>query len=103
MPPKNRLIVMAPNGTSTSENKRGSPIDDWLFILSLIHCHHVRCCPYKLWEVENQVAQRREQLIQNGMPPEQLENVLAEFRKQEIKAAKDAKAVTRGLRVSWRG
>jgi len=27
------------------------------------------------------------------MPPEQLENVLAEFRKQEIKAAKDTKAV----------
>ena len=53
----------------------------------------MRCCPHKLWEVENQVAQRREQLIQEGMPPEQLENVLAEFRKQEIKAAKDTKAV----------
>ena len=39
------------------------------------------------------MAQRREQLIQEGMPPEQLENVLAEFRKQEIKAAKDTKAV----------
>ena len=39
------------------------------------------------------MAQRREQLIQQGMPPEQLENVLAGFRKQEIKAAKGTKAV----------
>ena len=38
------------------------------------------------------MAQKREQLIQEGMPPEQLENVLAEFREQQIKAAKGTKA-----------
>ena len=45
-----------------------------------------------LWQVENQVAQRREQLLE-GMPQEQLENVLAEFWEEQIKAAKDTKAV----------
>ena len=39
------------------------------------------------------MAQRREQLKDEGMPQEQLENVLAEFREQQIKAAKDTKAV----------
>ena len=42
-----------------------------------------------LWQVDNQVAQRREQLLVEGMPQEQLENVLAEFREQQIKATKD--------------
>ena len=54
-------------------DERCSPIDDWLFIItdSLFEM---------LWQVENQVAQRREQLLEEGMPQLQLENVLAEFR-----------------------
>ena len=38
------------------------------------------------------MAQRREQFLEEGMPQEQLENVLAEFSEQQIKAAKNTKA-----------
>ena len=37
------------------------------------------------------MAQRREQLLQSGMPHQQLDSVVAEFREQHIKAAKDTK------------
>jgi hypothetical protein len=43
-----------------------------------------------LWQVDNQ--QRRAQLLEKGMPHQQLDSVLAEFREQQIKAAKDTKA-----------
>ena len=40
----------------------------------------------------HQVAQKRAQLKEEGMPQEQLGNVLADFREQQIKATKDTKA-----------
>ena len=43
-------------------------------------------------KVGNQVAQRREQLLEKGMRHQQLDSVLAEFKEQQIKAAKDTKA-----------
>ena len=38
------------------------------------------------------MAQRREQLLEKLMPHQQFDSVLAEFREQQIKAAKDTKA-----------
>ena len=40
------------------------------------------------------MAQRREQLLENGMPHQQLDSVLAEFREQPIKAANDTNTVS---------
>ena len=37
------------------------------------------------------MAQRRDKVLGNGMPHQQLDSVLAEFREQQIKAAKDTK------------
>ena len=45
-----------------------------------------------LWQVDNQVAQRRNQFLEKGMPHQQLDSVMAEFREQHIKAAKDTNA-----------
>jgi hypothetical protein len=45
-----------------------------------------------LWQVENQVPQRREQLLEKGMPHQQLYSVLADFEEQPVKAAKGTKA-----------
>ena len=45
-----------------------------------------------LWQVEKQVAQKRDQLLEKGMPHQQLDGVLAEYREQQIKAAKETKA-----------
>jgi len=44
-----------------------------------------------LWQVGNQVAQSREQLLEKGLPHQHLDSVLAEFRAQQIKAAKGTK------------
>ena len=38
------------------------------------------------------MAQRREQLLEKGMPHQQLDSLLAELREQQIKAAKGTKA-----------
>ena len=45
-----------------------------------------------LWQVDKQVAhKRREQLLEKGMPHQQLDSALAEFREQHIKAARGTK------------
>ena len=38
------------------------------------------------------MRKRREQLLETGMPHQQLDSVLAEFREQQIKAAKGTQA-----------
>ncbi len=42
--------------------------------------------------MDKQVAQRRAQLLEKGMPCQQLDSVMVEFREQQTKAAKDTKA-----------
>ena len=47
------------------------------------------------WQVDNQVPKtkrRRDQLLEKGMPHQQLDSVLAEIKEQQTKAAKDTKA-----------
>ena len=90
-------LQMAPQ---PAVDERGSPIVDWFFDLITDSLFEM------LWQVENQVAQRREKLQDEGMPQEQLDNVLAEFREQQIKAAKDTKAansMAKKTGFSWRG